>query len=372
MSTPTEIEYWPPRAEHRAFDWSQPTCDVYKYEDTRLFTERFRDGRSRLDYSYHKNPILERQLYQDTVLSRILEADSDQDNDSATALESDVALKSHKRPFLVFTAGSMGAGKSYVLSQLHQKEIFPLQKFVKIDPDMLKSELPEMAGYLQHDSESAATKLHRESTQMSDVLFEHSLMKNRNILVDGSLRDTEWYQHLFQRLRNEFPQYMLCILYISASPQTIKDRAHERAKKSDRTVPEDVLQESIEQVPRSVQILCPLTDHTFEITNDDDQPMALKEWVANDEASRDDNIDKSEKSWNYFGQIWQRPSRPQEVKEENEHEKESLQHLFCHMMEHLSCPIRSKKEFECAKSIWGKAYPSFCPRCTLSSDQQCT
>lgn len=171
------------------------------------------------------------------VLARILDADHEDDDEDETIPQSPDVLESHGRPFLVFTAGSMGAGKSYVLSQLHQREVFPLHKFVKIDPNMLKSELPEMAGYFQHDSESAATKLHRESTQMSDVLFEQSLLKDRNILVDGSLRDTGWYQALFDRIRKEYPQYLLCILYVSASPQTIRNRAHERASKTDRTVP---------------------------------------------------------------------------------------------------------------------------------------
>ena len=382
MSAPTDMEFWPPRAEQRVFDWSKPTCDVYRVGDTHLFSEPFRESRSKLDYSYHKNPMFDRQLYQDMVLARILEADSEEDDDDVkddedstpSAVESPRALKTHQRPFLVFMSGPMGVGKSYVLSQLHQKGIFPLQKFVKIDPDMLKSELPEMAGYLQHDSDSAATKLHRESTQMSDVLFEHSLMKHRNVLVDGSLRDTDWYQTLFERIRKEFPHYLLCILYVSASTETIKDRAHQRAAMTDRTVPDDLLQESIEQVPRSVETLSPLTDYTFEITNDDGQPMTLRQWPSKNHGRKEDGGDddnnnnnndnrKSEPSWKEFGQIWQRPSKGEkEGKEER---------FFCHMMEHLSCPIQSEKEFESAKNIWGKAYPSFCPRCTLSSDHQC-
>jgi hypothetical protein len=181
MSSPTDVEYWPPRAKDREFDWSQPTCDVYKFDDTHSFSEPFRKSRSKLDYSYHRNPILDRQLYQDMVLSRILGADSDgEEFPPSFAMQSVSAVKTQHRPFLIFMSGPMGVGKSYVLSQLHQRGIFPLEKFVKIDPDMLKSELPEMAGYLQHDSELAATNLHRESTQMSDVLFEHSLMNHKN------------------------------------------------------------------------------------------------------------------------------------------------------------------------------------------------
>jgi hypothetical protein len=370
MPSPTDMEYWPPRAEYRVFDWSQPTCEAYKLDDTESFSEPFRKSRSKLDYSYHKNPILDRQVYQDMVLSRILEAYCDEGEEfSPFAMESLSTFTPH-RPFLVFMSGPMGVGKSYVLTQLHQRGIFPLEKCVKIDPDMLKCELPEMAGYLQHDSESAATKLHRESTLMSDVLFEQSLMNNRNILVDGSLRDADWYQTLFKRIRTEFPHYMLSIMYVSASSQTIKDRAHQRAVKTDRTVPERLLQESIDQVPLSLQALSPLTEYTFEITNDDGQPMTLKQWPSKDGGDGIDNH-KSELSWQAFRRIWHPSSEEGAIAKEETKDGSSLP-LLCQMMEKLSCPIQSVNEFQCAKTIWGKAYPSFCPRCTLFSDHQCT
>ena len=87
--------------------------------------------------------------------------------------------------------------KGYVLSSLYQSELFPLDTFLIIDPDKLKTELPEMSGYLKADASTAATKVHRESTQMADILLEYALMNQCNVLVDGSLRDVEYYKNLF-------------------------------------------------------------------------------------------------------------------------------------------------------------------------------
>ena len=87
----------------------------------------------------------------------------------------------------------MGAGKSHALLTLHGAGRFPLDAFVKVDPDMLKAELPEFKGYLAEDSASAATKLHRESTQMADVLFEHALIHGRDLLVE---RDKPLYKFI--------------------------------------------------------------------------------------------------------------------------------------------------------------------------------
>jgi hypothetical protein len=48
-----------------------------------------------------------------------------------------------------------------------------MDDFHKMDPDMLKVELPDLRclAIARADRESAATKIHRESTQMADVLF---------------------------------------------------------------------------------------------------------------------------------------------------------------------------------------------------------
>ena len=94
----------------------------------------------------------------------------------------------------------MGVGKSHALLTLHNDGRFPLCAFQPIDPDKLKAELPEFKGYLLHDPESAATKLHRESTQMADVLMEHSLQRGAHVLVDGSLRDHAWHKLLFAQV----------------------------------------------------------------------------------------------------------------------------------------------------------------------------
>jgi hypothetical protein len=279
----------------------------------------------------------------------------------------------------------MGVGKSYVLSKLFQKQLFPLDAFIKIDPDMLKSELPEMAGYLQADPQSAATNLHRESTQMSDVLFEHALLHNHNILVDGSLRDVEWYKLLFGRLRREYPEYRLAILYVSASAETIRHRAATRATATGRAVPEDLLQASITQVPKSVQALTFLTDFTFEISNNDNEPMQLiqKSTTATTTTSSSSNEEEEKEepapttattTWDDFAKIWAPPTSSSSSDEATGTTKNTTvcpaeveNDLVCRMMEVFDDP----EEHHAANAIWRASYPGFCARCALACDGQC-
>jgi Zeta toxin len=141
----------------------------------------------------------------------------------------------------------MGVGKGYVLVQLKQIQVldFATDDYIKIDPDMIKTELPEMAGY---DYALAATMLHAESSQMADVLLEHGLVHSLNMIVDGSLRNVSYYQQLLQRIRREFPLYRIAILHVTAHPDMIRSRAQNR---SGRAVPAALVEESIRQVPHT-------------------------------------------------------------------------------------------------------------------------
>ena len=92
-------------------------------------TAQYCDARGALDYAYHKRPILARQHLQNTILRKVLL------NDKALPREG-------AAPWIVFTAGAMGVGKSHALLSLHAEGLFPLDTFQAIDPDKLKGELP--------------------------------------------------------------------------------------------------------------------------------------------------------------------------------------------------------------------------------------
>ena len=51
--------------------------------------------------------------------------------------------RNSERPWIVFTAGAMGVGKTHALRRLAERGDFPLRTFAVIDPDVVKSWLPE-------------------------------------------------------------------------------------------------------------------------------------------------------------------------------------------------------------------------------------
>ena len=113
---------WPPNVDVE-YAWDAPTNEVYR-ADGRAFTSPFAQARAKLDYRYHANPALARQNLQDAILTQVMPA--------APRGQGSHEGGAHERPWIVFTAGAMGVGKSYVLFSLYNLGHFPLDQFTHI------------------------------------------------------------------------------------------------------------------------------------------------------------------------------------------------------------------------------------------------
>lgn len=158
-------------------------------------------------------------------------------------------------------------GKSYTMKVLVDKGRFPLLAFVNVDPDAIRQMLPEFHIYVEQSPELAGQLTRKEAGYIAEILTLAGLRQGKNVLVDGSLRDWEWYKHYFPRLRKEFTTLKLAILHITAPREAVFQRAAERAIQTGRIVPPELLQTALEQVPKSVEILSPLVDYYAELHN---------------------------------------------------------------------------------------------------------
>ena len=50
---------------------------------------------------------------------------------------------------------------------------------------------------------------------MAEILEETALLEGRNILVEGSMRDGEWYALHLATLRQRFPKLLEAIIHVS-------------------------------------------------------------------------------------------------------------------------------------------------------------
>ena len=224
----------------------------------------FRDA---LDYGWHGRYVAARQRLQDTLIAAHL-------GEGRARLQPPPPPRG-VRPWLVHTAGAMGAGKSRALRCLAAAGAFPLHSFVRIDPDDIKGELPEAGAFVAADRASASTRLHKESLLVADVMTRAAMAQGRNVLVDGSMRNSRWYAQEWARLKATAPHYRVAVLLVTAPAATVHARAARRAAHTGREIPREVIEDSIERAPRTFALLQPLADYACCIDSAGEDPVIL-------------------------------------------------------------------------------------------------
>jgi Zeta toxin len=86
-----------------------------------------------------------------------------------------------------------GAGKTHTINKLNESGQFPLESFIRVDPDEIRRRLPEFQIYLEKNPEKAGELTRKEAGMMAEILTSFALEQGLNVLVDGSLKDAAWY-----------------------------------------------------------------------------------------------------------------------------------------------------------------------------------
>lgn len=236
--------------------------DLSRYDFTRStednhavahFTGVHRDIRPLLDYTYHRKYSAERVEVQDRLIESMC---AGKERHSAMF------------PWVVYTAGAMGAGKGHVASWMHDNGYWHKDYFVKVDPDEIRQTLPEWPGYVKRCPERAGDLTQKEAGCIAEILTYKALRERKNVIIDGSLSDQKWYQSQFLKFRENFPGIRIMVLHVVADTEDILKQAEERGKgPSGRVVPRSKLLESIKLVPASVKALSPYADFVCRVVN---------------------------------------------------------------------------------------------------------
>lgn len=250
------------------YDYSKSTMENHTTKGPTPFVGKYAKLRASLDHTYHGYYTVERQLFQDEIIESL-------GNTVVVDSKTNKVCEKPKDPWLVFTAGAMGAGKSRAMKWLDETGHFPLASFVQVDPDVIRYQLPEMSGYLQRDMATAGIMTHREAGYIAEILTLRALQEGRNVLVDGSLRDADWYSRHIAKLREQHTGLKVAIIHIKASPEKVLARAAARALRTGRLVPMAILLDTISQVPRSIERLSALTDYCVCFNTDGDAPVLV-------------------------------------------------------------------------------------------------
>eukprot|EP00596_Hydrurales_sp_CCMP1899_P009956 CAMPEP_0119044714 /NCGR_PEP_ID=MMETSP1177-20130426/33816_1 /TAXON_ID=2985 /ORGANISM="Ochromonas sp, Strain CCMP1899" /LENGTH=599 /DNA_ID=CAMNT_0007015247 /DNA_START=233 /DNA_END=2029 /DNA_ORIENTATION=+ len=260
-------------------------------EESPIYVGKYARERSELDYTFHEHYIPERQLFHDILIDQFFQT-------LVTDKNSGLSCERPRDNWLVFTAGCMGAGKGHTVSWLHSQGLFPLEAFVRVDPDALRELLPETEEYIRRDPKTAGYLTQKEVGYICEVLTISGLEKGKNVLVDGSLRDASWYYNHIGELRKNFPKLKIAIIYVTADQDTILSRSAKRGAATGRVVPEEVILRTMQDLPRSIRMLSPIVDFvaTFENKDNTDPTLLHSIWDASSHSFKTVDSEHSIKS----------------------------------------------------------------------------
>lgn len=179
----------------------------------------------------------------------------------------------------------MGSGKSHTLEWLHAQHAFPLEAFVRVDPDHIRELLPEFYQYTAIDPTTAGEYTQKEVGYISEILVLSALEAGCSVLVDGSLRDHDWHTMYFYKLRNLHPKLKIAIIEVKSSLITSLRRARQRSLQTGRTVPDRIHHAAHNQISESVERLKSLVDFACTISNEYDHEDPILVDVSGGECS---------------------------------------------------------------------------------------
>lgn len=187
----------------------------------------------------------ERQKLHDSIIDTLLRKRMEVLNDRGeTELHPDpngeFLAKPEGTPRALFMAGGTASGKSTALSLAENADVTPPDA-VHIDPDEIKSMIPEYVQMVRAKDKYAANGVHEESSDIASRLKDEAHSRGLNIVLDGtgdsgmnadgqgkfaskikSMKDSGYDTHLF---------------YVNAPTEMAVERAIDRAYKTGRWVP---------------------------------------------------------------------------------------------------------------------------------------
>ena len=276
--------------EYNIDESTERNYEILAYNYTNC-TSRYASIRASLDYEYHSHYNPSRQRVQDAIIDHLLNRTTIQCSTTGRSCS-----KPHESNFIVFTAGVFGAGKTHTVRLLSERGRFPLAGFVPVDPDEIRRHLPEFKYYVNYDAEKAGEMTRKEAGYISEMLQEAALKDGRNVLVDGSLRDHEWYALHFEDLRKLHPTVRVAIVHVTAPRSAIYENVEARSRVTGRVVPRDKIEMALKAVPESVKRLGPLADFFCELWNSPEE--------------EDVQITTEGIGWKEFAKIWDQKCPP--------------------------------------------------------------
>lgn len=157
-----------------------------------------------------------------------------------------------EKPVAIMMMGGPGSGKSSLLRDVD------FTKFVHCDSDQMKNHIPEYHAAISSGARDAAYMVHSESALIGDRIRDTTIEQGKNLILDGTGRWFDHYKEVATHLKERGYHVQLIMPHITYDQA--KPRVESRAEVTGRFVPDEVLQQAYEAIPRNFEALASLVD----------------------------------------------------------------------------------------------------------------
>lgn len=157
-----------------------------------------------------------------------------------TIVNSANSPKNGEKPLCILMGGGSASGKGTFRNTM----ILPKLKSMGLrmgiaDPDDIKEQIPEYEYFKEQNIQTAAARVHRESSDINQEAINALIENRKNFMWDGTMSDARLYNPVIEHLKKA--GYRTYIIGTDVSIELALQRSHERAKITGRDVPDYIV-----------------------------------------------------------------------------------------------------------------------------------
>ncbi|ARA97841.1 zeta toxin family protein [Geobacillus thermodenitrificans] len=173
-----------------------------------------------------------------------------------------------ERPIAILIGGGTASGKTMMRKTVIEKQLAEegVQAII-VDPDDIKTYIPEYHSLQKTHPNDAARLVHQESRDISNLLLKQLIRHRKHFIYEGTMARTRAYKQLMKKLKKA--GYKVHIYIVDIPLELAKQRAKERAKMTGRKIPYQVIENTHKLVPRTFQAIKDFADRYYVYDNQD-------------------------------------------------------------------------------------------------------
>lgn len=175
-------------------------------------------------------------------------------------------------PVAVIMGGGGAAGKGTTLRAL-QRDGLVNNNSVHVDPDEIKSKIPEYSQIMDAGDKRGAEVTHKESSLIAERVITEATKQDKNLIIDKTLGNPAKALELIERIKSL--GYRVIIYGVTVNPDTAVSRAIKRANETGRYVPIDRLREAHLGFSSGFERYGAAADEVYLYNNEGDAPLLI-------------------------------------------------------------------------------------------------